>query len=155
MVHFAALKTALGPWANLLLDMIWRLVAYSIYCMTKLFIEWTAVSRLLSLFNANYASFLATDLEKLLVNDKTTASCPTNMSPNIISNHIYSHCIHNWPVTREIGNSFNFRRVGPARWWHDALRSLRRIAGFLPASWLVQRSLVEVTSKFRPSHLPW
>ena len=28
----------------------------------------------------------------------------------------YSHCIHNWPVTREISNSFKVRRVGPARW---------------------------------------
>ena len=38
--------------------------------MTKLFIEGTAVSRLLSLFhfdnNANYATLLATELEKLL-----------------------------------------------------------------------------------------
>ena len=32
-----------------------------------------------------------------------------------------SHCIHNWPVKREISN-FKFRLVGPARWWHDALR---------------------------------
>jgi len=23
----------------------------------------------------------------------------------------YSHCIHNWPVTREIGNSFKFNSV--------------------------------------------
>ena len=51
--------------------------------MTKLFIEGTAVSRLLSLFhfdnNANYATLLATELEKLLVHDRTTASCQTNV----------------------------------------------------------------------------
>ena len=41
------------------------------------------------------------------------------------------------------------------RKWHDALRSLVRIARFLPASCPVQRSSVEVTSKFRPSHFPW
>ena len=41
------------------------------------------------------------------------------------------------------------------RKWHDALRSLVRIARFLPASRQVQRSSVEVTSKFRPSHFPW
>ena len=52
-------------------------------------------------------------------------------------------------MTREINNSSKFRRVGPARWWHDALRLFLRIARFLPASWLLQRSLVEVTSKFR------
>ena len=61
----------------------------------------------------------------------------------------YSHCIHNWPVKREIGNSFKFRRVGSARYWHDALWPLLRIARFLLASWPVQRSSVEVTSKFR------
>ena len=61
----------------------------------------------------------------------------------------HSHCIHNWPVTREIGNSFIFRRVVSARCWHDALRPLLRIARFLLASWPVQRSSVEVTSKFR------
>ena len=55
------------------------------------------------------------------------------MTPN------YSHCIHNWPVTRERGNSFKFRRVGSARYWHDALRPLLRIARFLLASWPVQR----------------
>ena len=52
--------------------------------MTKLFIEGTAVSRLLSLFqfddNGHYATLLATELEKLLVNDKTTTSCQTNVS---------------------------------------------------------------------------
>ena len=52
-------------------------------------------------------------------------------------------------MTREISNSSQFRRVWPARWWHDALRPLLRIARFLPASWLVQRSLVEGTSKSR------
>ena len=40
----------------------------------------------------------------------------------------YSHCIHYWPVTRELSNSFKFRGVGPARSWHDALRPLVRIA---------------------------
>ena len=54
-----------------------------------------------------------------------------------------------WPVTREISNSSQFRRVWPAPWWHDALRPLLRIARFLPASWLVQRSSVEGTSQFR------
>ena len=52
--------------------------------MTKLFIEGTAVSRLLSLFhfdhNVNYETLLATELERLLVNDKTIASCQTNVS---------------------------------------------------------------------------
>ena len=48
-------------------------------------------------------------------------------------------------MTREIRNSFKFRRVGPARWWHDALRLLVRIACFLPASRPVQRNSVEVT----------
>ena len=61
----------------------------------------------------------------------------------------YSHCIHNWPETREIGNSFKFRRVGSARYLHDASRPLLRIARFLLASWPVQQSSVEVTSKFR------
>ena len=42
-----------------------------------------------------------------------------------------------------------FRRVGSARHWHDALRPLLKIARFLPASWPVQWSSVEVTSKFR------
>ena len=55
-----------------------------------------------------------------------------------------------WPVKREIRNSFKFRRVGPARWWHDTLRPLVRITRFLPASWSVQRSSVEVTSRFQP-----
>ena len=58
-------------------------------------------------------------------------------------------------MTREIRNPFKFRRVGPARWWHDALLPLVRITRFLPVSWPVQRSSVEVTSTFRPSHLPW
>ena len=40
------------------------------------------------------------------------------------------------------------------RRWHDALRSSVRIARFLPASCPVQRSSVEVTSKFRPSYFP-
>ena len=39
--------------------------------------------------------------------------------------------------------------------WHDTLWPLLRIAGFLPASWPVQWSLVKVTSKYRPTHLPW
>ena len=39
--------------------------------------------------------------------------------------------------------------------WHDTLWPLLRIAGFLPASWPVQWSSVEVTSKYRPTHLPW
>ena len=42
-----------------------------------------------------------------------------------------------------------FRRVGSALHWHDALRPLLKIARFLPASWPVQWSSVEVTSKFR------
>ena len=54
-----------------------------------------------------------------------------------------------WPVTREISNSSKFRRVWPARWSHDALQPFFRIARFLPPSWLVQRSLVGGTSKFR------
>ena len=58
-------------------------------------------------------------------------------------------------MTREIRNSFKFCHVGPASWWHDALRPLVRIARFLPASQPVQRNSVEVTSKFRPFHLPW
>ena len=66
----------------------------------------------------------------------------------------YSHCIHNWPVTREIGNSFKFRRVGTARWWRDVLRLLVRIAWFLPASWPVQRSSVEWLRSFAPPTSP-
>ena len=42
-----------------------------------------------------------------------------------------------------------FRRVGSARHGHDVLRPLLKIARFLPASWPVQWSSVEVTSKFR------
>ena len=30
--------------------------------------------------------------------------------------------------TRETSNFFKFRRVGPARWWHDAMPPLIRIA---------------------------
>ena len=37
-------------------------------------------------YDANYTSFLAKELEKLLVNDKTTVSCQTNCHPSIISN---------------------------------------------------------------------
>ena len=72
----------------------------------------------------------------------------------------YSHCIHNWPVTREISNVFKFRRVGFAYWWHDTLRTLLRIArpAFLPNLTPGQfngvRRSVEVTSKFRLSHFP-
>ena len=42
-----------------------------------------------------------------------------------------------------------FRRVGSARHGRDVLRLLLKIARFLPASWPVQWSSVEVTSKFR------
>lgn len=41
---------------------------------------------------ADYASLFAVELEKLLVNNKTTASCQANMSPKhcikTVSNHI-------------------------------------------------------------------
>ena len=57
---------------------------------------------------------------------------------SIILNHIFSHCIQNWPVTREISNSLKFCRVEPARWWHVLFLPLLRIAGFLPASWPVR-----------------
>ena len=57
--------------------------------------------------------------------------------------------MHNWPVTREISKSFKFCHVELAGRWHDALRPLLRITWFLRASWPVQRSSVEVTSKFR------
>ena len=95
--------------------------------MTKLFTEaGTAVSPLLSLFhfdnNANYATLLATELEKLLVNDKATVSCQTNVSQAFGSlwswapeHYIKPYCIQNWPVTREISNSLKFRRVESAR----------------------------------------
>ena len=45
-----------------------------------------------------------------------------------------SHCIHNWPVTREIRNSgsFKFRRVEPARYLHNALRPLLNFVPCLP-----------------------
>ena len=33
-------------------------------------------------------------------------------------------------MTREKGKSFKFRRVGPARWWHDALQPLLKIYSF-------------------------
>ena len=59
------------------------------------------------------------------------------------------------PWRGKLVTPFKFCRVGPARWWYDALRPLLRIVSFLPASWPGQRSSVEVTSKFRPSHLPW
>ena len=36
--------------------------------------------------NANCAFLFAMELEKLLVNDKTTVSCQTNCHPSIISN---------------------------------------------------------------------
>ena len=44
----------------------------------------------------------------------------------------YSHCIHNWPVTREIGNSFKFRRVGTACWWRDVCGFWLELLGFCP-----------------------
>ena len=77
----------------------------------------------------------------------------TRTLPNLCD--YYSHCIQNWPVTQEMTNSFKFRRVGPARWWQDALQPLVRIAWVLPAFWPVQRSSVGVIKKFRPSRLPW
>ena len=40
---------------------------------------------------------------------------------------------------------FKFRRFGPARWCNDSLRPLVGFAKFLPASWVVQRRLVEMT----------
>ena len=60
-------------------------------------------------------------------------------------------------LARDAGskNSFKFRCVGPACYGHDAFWPSPRIARFLPASCPVQRSSVEVTSKFRPSHFPW
>ena len=67
----------------------------------------------------------------------------------------YSHCIHNWPVTQKISNSFKFCRVGCVRWWHDAWWPLVTIPWCLPTSWRVQQSLLQVTWKFCPSHLPW
>ena len=69
-------------------------------------------------------------------------------------NIVNFHSIHNWPVTWEMSNFFNLRRVGPARWWHDALLPMVRIARFLPASWPVPRSSVEVTSSFAPPTSP-
>ena len=39
--------------------------------------------------------------------------------------------------------------------WHDTLWPSLRIARFLPACWPIQWSSVEVTSKYRPTHLPW
>ena len=60
-----------------------------------------------------------------------------------------------YKLTRQISDSFKFRHAGLVRWWHDALRSLATIARFLPASWPVQRSSVEVTERSRFSHLPW
>ena len=33
-------------------------------------------------------------------------------------------------MTRELSNSFEFRRVGPLRWWHDALQPFVKIAFF-------------------------
>ena len=65
------------------------------------------------------------------------------------------YTILTWPMTREISHYFKFHLVWPAGYWHDALRPLVKIAWFLPASWPVQWSSVEVTSKFHPSHLPW
>ena len=37
---------------------------------------------------ADYASLFAVELEKLLLNNKTTASCQANMFPSTVSNHI-------------------------------------------------------------------
>ena len=117
--------------------------------MTKLFIEGTAVSRLLSLFhfdnNANYATLLATELEKLLVNDRTTASCQTNVSQAFRSlwSWVPEHYIKPYlfslrtKLARDASNSLKFRRVEPARWWHVLLLPLLRTAGFLPGSWPV------------------
>jgi len=55
-----------------------------------------------------------------------------------------------WLLMQEIRNSSKFYRVGPLHYWHYAFRPLRRIGRFLPASWTVQWSSVEVTS-----YLPW
>ena len=48
-----------------------------------------------------------------------------------------------------MSNSLKFRRVGPARWWDNALLPLVRIERFLLASWPVQRR-----SDFKVSPLP-
>ena len=61
--------------------------------------------------------------------EERCSRCDVSLIPN------YSHCIHNWPVTQEISNSFKFRRVGRACWWLDAFRPLVRIASLLPTSW--------------------
>ena len=68
----------------------------------------------------------------------------------------YSHCIHNWPVMREISNVFKFRRVGPACWWHDTLRNCSVFARLFaqPYSWPVQRSSEFSGSDFKVSPLP-
>ena len=68
----------------------------------------------------------------------------------IFSHHNETLLSCDWPLSlgrppyryseKEYGINF-----GPARWWHDALRLLVRIACFLPASWPVQRNSVEVT----------
>lgn len=65
------------------------------------------------------------------------------------------YTILTWPVTWEISYYFKFHLVWSAGYWHDALLPLVRIARFLPTSWPVQQSSVEVTSKFHPFHLPW
>ena len=63
-----------------------------------------------------------------------------------------SQCIHNWPVTQEISNYFKFCRVWPVRWCMLHCRPCLELLGF----WrLHQESSTEVTSKFRPSRLPW
>ena len=66
-------------------------------------------------------------------------------------------------LARDAGskNSFKFRCVGPACYGHDAFWPSPRIARFLPASWPVQRSSVEVTLTSPPppphthTHIPW
>ena len=69
-------------------------------------------------------------------------------------NIVNSHCIHNWPVMWEMSNSLNFCCVGPARWWHNALLPLVRIARFPPASWPVQRSKLKWLQSFAPPTSP-